>query len=120
MTELASLVSARRGQLNLSLANLSAAAVDPEGGTSVSSGWIHRLEKGHPVIPPQAPQLRALAAGLQVPLARVQEAAAAQFFGLDSGGTPAEVLALARRIGGLAADQQAALLGFLDAFEGDS
>lgn len=118
MRLLADLVRARRGQLNLSLAGLSAVAVDPEGGSSVSHGWIHRLERGQPVHPPQLPQLRALAAGLQLPLPRVQEAAAAQFFGLESGGAPAEVLALAHRLAGLSPDQRDALLGLLDAFQG--
>lgn len=118
MTELASLVRARRGQLNLSLAGLSAAAVDPQGGTSVSHGWVHRLERGQPVIPPQLPQLRALAAGLQLPLLRVQEAAAAQFLGMQADDSiSTEALALARRMQELSPDRRDALLGFLDAFD---
>ena len=114
--DLADLVRARRGQLNLSLAGLSAVAVDPEDGSSVSHGWIHRLERGRPVHPPQLSQLRALAVGLQLPLPRVQEAAAAQFFGLKPSGASAEVLALAHRLQDLRPVQRDALLGFLDAF----
>lgn len=118
MTQLANLVRARREQLNLSLAGLSAAAVDPQSGTSVSHGWVHRLERGQPVIPPQLPQLRALAVGLQLPLPRVQEAAAAQFFGVRSqDAVSAEALVLAQRIQALSPDQRDALLGFLDAFQ---
>lgn len=118
MTHLADLVRDRRERLHLSYATLSAASCDPESGTSVSYGWIHRLERGQPVVPPQVPQLRALACGLRLPLSLVQEAAAAQFFGLEPAGhASAEVLAIAGRIADLSADQRDALVGFLDAFK---
>lgn len=80
--ELAQLVSARRKELGLSYQALAAVAVDPTTGTKASSGWLHRLETGEPVIAPSPELLAAIAAGLGLPKAGLQEAAAAQFFGL--------------------------------------
>lgn len=86
-TDLSDLVRDRRAELALSLRKLADKCVDPEdptAGPKWKFGVIDRLEKGQPVIPPQLPELRALAAGLQLPLALLQEAAAAQFFGMDT------------------------------------
>lgn len=80
--ELARLVSARRKELGLSYQSLAAVSVDPNTATKASSGWLHRLETGEPVIAPSADLLAALAAGLDLPKASLQEAAAAQFFDL--------------------------------------
>jgi transcriptional regulator with XRE-family HTH domain len=96
--ELLQLVKARRGELGLSYQALAAASVDAESASSVSSGWLHRLETGAPVIPPSAETLAALAVGLRLDLARLQEAAAAQFFGLrlrwETSGEAADLLAM--------------------------
>jgi transcriptional regulator with XRE-family HTH domain len=121
VTQFADLVRTRRHQLNLSLAGLSAASVDPQGEANVSHGWVHRLERGHSVIPPQLPQLRALAAGLRLPLSRLQEAAALQFLGMEPQQTPSiEVATLAERLQELSPEQREALLGFVDAFTADA
>ncbi|GAA2351626.1 XRE family transcriptional regulator [Streptomyces carpaticus] len=81
---LADLVRERRTELRLSLARLEERTVDPESGQTLPHSWVHRLEKGDVGVAPEVWRLRALAAGLKLPLARVQEAAAAQFFGVDS------------------------------------
>jgi transcriptional regulator with XRE-family HTH domain len=81
-SELLELVRSRRKELGLSYQTLGRACVDPSSGTTASSAWIHRLETSAPVIPPSGEVLGALAAGLQLPRAVLQEAAAAQFFDL--------------------------------------
>lgn len=95
--ELAQLVAARRKELGLSYQSLAAASVDPKTATKASYGWIHRLETGLPVIPPSVEVLGALAVGLQLPRALLQDAAAAQFFDVhvswEMSGTAASVLA---------------------------
>ncbi|MEV6313404.1 hypothetical protein AB0M10_33050 [Streptomyces sp. NPDC051840] len=56
-------------------------AVDPETGTSVSKSTAGNLVQGHTIkITPEV--LRAVAAGLGVPLADVQAAAMAQYLGV--------------------------------------
>ncbi|MFB6963096.1 helix-turn-helix domain-containing protein [Streptomyces sp. NPDC056309] len=95
--DLLRLVKARRQELGLSFHSLAAASVDVESGAVVSKGWLYRLETGAPVIAPSAEVLAALAVGLRLELARLQEAAAAQFFGLrlpwEASGEAAEWLA---------------------------
>ncbi|MFI5755657.1 XRE family transcriptional regulator [Streptomyces sp. NPDC051569] len=86
-TDLSDLVRQRREELGLSLRKLADRCIDPEdaqGGPLWKYGVIDRLEKVLPVIPPLLPELRALAAGLQLPLELVKEAAGAQFFGIDT------------------------------------
>lgn len=91
------LVRSRRLELGLSYQSLAAACIDPASSTKASSGWLYRLETGSPVIPPSMELLGALAAGLQLPRVRLQEAAAAQFFDVrvpwEMSGEAAEVLA---------------------------
>lgn len=115
-TQLADLVRSRREELHLSYQSLAAAAVAPGSETSVSSGWLHRLESGKPVIAPSFEALHALAAGLRVPLSRVQRAAGAQFFGMDFDQRySVDALELAELAGRLTAEQRDALIGLLDA-----
>jgi hypothetical protein len=57
---------------------------DPEAGSVWKRTTIDTLSKGQPVKAPNLPALRALAAGLQVPLGLVQEAAGSQFLGIDT------------------------------------
>jgi transcriptional regulator with XRE-family HTH domain len=83
-SELLDLVRTRRLELGLSYAGLAAVSVDPASGAKPSAAWLHRLETSEPVIPPSRGLLSALSVGLQLPLARLQEAAAAQFFGLQT------------------------------------
>ena len=112
--ELLQLVKARRGELGLSYQALAAVAVDAKSETTVSSGWLHRLETGAPVIPPSAETLAALSVGLRMDLVRLQEAAAAQFFGLqlqwETSGEAAELLAM---VATLPEEQRVALLNLI-------
>ncbi|MDT0270295.1 helix-turn-helix transcriptional regulator [Streptomyces sp. DSM 44915] len=114
---LSDLVRDRRAALGISLAALEKRAVDPESGDGLKRSWLHRLETGEPVIPPQLPQLRALAAGLGAPLEQLQDAAAAQFFGIDAV-YPAsgDARALVERAERLTPDQRAQLLRLIDTF----
>jgi len=95
--ELRALMAERRQELGLGYQSLASVCVDTESGTTASSSWLHRLETGAPVVPPSAEVLAALAAGVGVELVRLQEAAAAQFFGLhlqwENTGEAAEFLA---------------------------
>lgn len=81
---LSDLVRERRAELGLSLRALADRCIDPQTGVQeLKFGWIDKLERGMPVIPPQVPALRALAAGLSLPLQRIQDEAAAQFLGIE-------------------------------------
>lgn len=116
-TEFADLIRARRAELGLSLDKFQERSVDPRSGVRVKSGWVHRLEKGEPVIPPRLPQLRALAAAAQLPLEQLQDAAGRQFFGIERvWAESGEASALVRRAGRLTPDQRDQLLRLLDAF----
>lgn len=81
-TDFADLVRERRAELGISLRELEARAIDPESGEQAKFGWISKLELGKSVTPPSEGLLVAFAVGLSLPLQTVQEAAAAQFFGL--------------------------------------
>jgi transcriptional regulator with XRE-family HTH domain len=83
-TQLKDLVRDRRAELHLSLRKLEARCIDPEtGNQEIKYGWLHRLENDEPTTPPQLPQLRALAAALNIPIGVVQEAAGAQYMGIE-------------------------------------
>lgn len=117
-TQLADLVRGRKEALGLSYARLSKRCIDPKTGQqSVKDSWLHRLATGENVIPPEIHTLRGLAAGLGVPLGQVQDAAGAQFFGIDTvwsaGG---EARALVERADKLTPEQRAKLLDLMDAF----
>lgn len=90
-TQLSDLVRTRRAELRLSLRAMANLCVDPGTGEQlVKYSWIDRLEKGEPVVPPQLPQLTAMAAALQLPVRLLQEAGAAQFMGVDVGAWSAD------------------------------
>lgn len=83
--QLGDLVLGRKDALRLSYEKLAARAIDPEtGAQAVKSSWLHRIATRLPVQAPDAAALRGMAVGLEVPLRIVQDAAAAQFFGMDS------------------------------------
>ncbi|MDI9885359.1 XRE family transcriptional regulator [Streptomyces sp. HNM0645] len=83
--QLGDLVLKRKGELRLSYEKLADRCVDPTSGEkAVKSSWLHRIATRLPVQAPDVGQLRGMAAGLEVPLHTVQDAAAAQFFGMDS------------------------------------
>lgn len=117
-TQLADLVRARKQALGLSFERLAARCVDPETGERpVKSSWLHRLASGQPVIPPQLEQLRAIAAGLDVTLGTVQDAAGAQFFGIDTVWSESgESRALVRRADRLTPEQREQLMRLMDVF----
>jgi transcriptional regulator with XRE-family HTH domain len=82
--QLRDLVRERKAALGLSYDRLAARCIDPDsGGQSIKSSWLHRLATDLPVQIPDYAMLRGLAAGLDVPLGRVQDAAGAEFFGMD-------------------------------------
>ncbi|WP_432247669.1 XRE family transcriptional regulator [Streptomyces sanyensis] len=82
---LGDLVLTRKEALRLSYERLAARCVDPESDEqTVKGSWLHRVATRLPVQAPTLPQLRGMAAGLEVPLRVVQDAAAAQFFGMDA------------------------------------
>lgn len=84
-THLSDLVRKRREELRLSLREMEARTVPGKSTIPViKKSWIHRLEKGLPVTPPQLPELKALARALELPLGRLQDAAGAQFLGIDT------------------------------------
>lgn len=117
------LIRARRAELGLSLERFAERAVDPETGVTVKSGWIHRLEKGESVIPPEFPQLCALAVASELPVERLQDAAGQQFHGVTAvWSASGEAKAYVRQLERLSAEQRAQLSRFLDTFaprEGD-
>ncbi|MHC3392048.1 XRE family transcriptional regulator [Streptomyces lavendulocolor] len=108
----------RKEALGLSYDRLASRSVDPETGeAAVKYSWLHRLATGLPVQAPSLAQLRGLAAGLEVPLARVQEAAGAEFFGIDTvWSTSGEARALVERADRLTPEQREQLVRLLDTF----
>jgi len=116
--QLADLVRARKAELDLSYERLGARCVDPETGEqTVKSSWLHRLATYLPVQAPDLPALRGLAVGLDVPLGRVQDAAGAQFFGIDVvWSASGDARALVERADRMTAEQREQLMRLLDTF----
>jgi transcriptional regulator with XRE-family HTH domain len=85
-TDLSDLVRQRRTELGLSARALADRCIDPETGEpAFKHAWLGKLEKADPTVKtPRLPYLRALAAALQLPIKAVQDAAAAQYMGLQS------------------------------------
>lgn len=86
-TDLSELVRTRLEELGMSARALADASVDPkdpEFGPQWKRGTLTNLINEVGVKPPTLPQLRGLAAGLRLPLGRLQEAAGSQFFGIDT------------------------------------
>jgi transcriptional regulator with XRE-family HTH domain len=80
---LSDLVRRRRAELGLSLRKFADRCIDPDTGEQeLKYGIIDRLERREAVTPFQLPELRALAAALQLPLGDVQDAAGEQFLGI--------------------------------------
>jgi transcriptional regulator with XRE-family HTH domain len=78
-TDFSDLVRSRRAELGITLRELEARSIDPETGEQAKFGWLSKVENGGSVKAPSPAILRALAAGLKMPVRVVQEAAAAQF-----------------------------------------
>ncbi|WP_435279268.1 helix-turn-helix domain-containing protein [Streptomyces sp. 1222.5] len=84
-TDFADLVRQRRAELGLSVRTLAEQSVDPETGERpFKFGWVSKLERGGSTDAPSASILRALSAGLSVPLRVLQEAAAAQYLDMEN------------------------------------
>lgn len=114
-TQFADLVRRRRSELNQGLDAFARKAIDPVSGKRVTRGWIYRLETGEPVTPPEVEELRALAEACELPLEHLQDAAGAQFHGVDplvSGSTEAK--AYVHKLDQLPADQRDRLLRLID------
>jgi hypothetical protein len=81
-TQLRDIVVQRKEELGLGYQRLAARCIDPESGEqTIKSSWLHRLATGEAVEAPNYEMLRGMAAGLEVPVAVLQDAASAQFFG---------------------------------------
>jgi len=84
-TQLSDLVRTRMEENGQGLRTLADACIDPdhpEDGPLWKRGTIENLTKGRVVRSPTEAQLRALAAGLDLPFLAVQRASAAQFLGM--------------------------------------
>ncbi|WP_326780394.1 XRE family transcriptional regulator [Streptomyces longwoodensis] len=119
-TDLSALLARRKEELGRSYRELEVACVDPEqpeAGSLWKRGTLENLLKGVAVKPPTYPQLAALAAGFELPLGRVQEAAGAQFFGIDTVWSDEDdVRALVHDYRGMSAEDQARLRAIMKAF----
>ena len=84
-TDFADLVRQRRAELNISVRRLAEQSVDHDTGERpFKFGWVSKLERGESTDAPSEAILRALHIGLGLPLRVVQEAAAAQYLGMQS------------------------------------
>jgi hypothetical protein len=117
-TRLSDVVVDRRAKLRLSLVALADRCIDPATGEQeVKTGWLHRLERRLPVTAPGLPQLRALAAGLQLPLREIQDAAGEQFLGITTteAGADGRIRILMNRVGSLSPDDLDRLIAIAEA-----
>lgn len=112
------LVRDRRAVLGLSYEKLALRCVDPETGEqAVKGSWLHRVETNLSITPPDLPQLRGLANGLNVPLGKVQDAAGGEFFGIDAvWHASGEARALVERADRMTPEQLEQLMRLLDTF----
>lgn len=84
-TDLSDLVRRRRAELGLSGRDLRDRCIDPvTSEVPFSYPWLSKVERAiASVAPPKLPLLRALAAGLGLPLSIVRDAALAQYMGIE-------------------------------------
>jgi hypothetical protein len=118
-TRLSDLVAERRAELHLSLVTLAERCVDPETHMQEwKAGRIHRLEHRQPLELITPEQIRALAAGLDLPLREVQDAAGEQFHGVETTNLDAsgKVKALTNRAWSLAPEDLDRLLAIAETF----
>jgi transcriptional regulator with XRE-family HTH domain len=114
-TDFVDLVRDRRRELRLSYAAVEERMPPDLSGEGVSGSWLHRLEKGERVRPPHLGQLHALSVALDLPLHRLQEAAGAQFLGIDTvWSSSGEARALVERADRLTPEARAQLLRLID------
>lgn len=117
-TDLLDLVRARMKDLGVSARALAIKIIDPEdpdAGPVWSRPTCANFLTGKPVKPPKLPELRALASALDLPLRDVQNAAAAQYFGMDAVYSPdGKGRALLHRIKNLSPEDQQKVQAFID------
>ncbi|MER7930533.1 XRE family transcriptional regulator [Streptomyces sp. NPDC096057] len=87
-TDLSDLLRDRKAELDMSLRELVEACVDPEnpdGGPLIRRTTLDGLLKADEAVKaPTVPVMRALAAGFRLPFGLIQEAAGAQYLGIDT------------------------------------
>ncbi|MFE3853463.1 helix-turn-helix domain-containing protein [Streptomyces griseorubiginosus] len=121
---LSDLVRERKDELGLTLRQLEERCVDPspepgdhqEAGPLWGRSTLSLLINGGRIKPPSPPRVRALAAGLQLPVDDVREAAGRQFFGVDTLRTgDRKVRAFVRDFEGLSPEDQRKVWELLEA-----
>ncbi|MGW6910225.1 XRE family transcriptional regulator [Streptomyces sp. NPDC054940] len=121
-TDLSDLVRDRKNHLGLSYHSLAALCIDPEAKDEDSaplwtSSTLENLVKQRKIKAPDFPMVRALAAALEVPLRDVQEAAGAQFLGIDTVWSPdGKVRALVDGFREMDEDDKAKVLALMEAW----
>ncbi|MDV5145871.1 helix-turn-helix transcriptional regulator [Streptomyces sp. SBC-4] len=115
---LSDVIRDRRAELGLSLRDAEERCVDPDTGKVVSRTYIDSLEKAAANLQPPTPaRLRALAAGFDLPLALLREAAGRQFYGVSSGWAPSgKVQTFVARLEELDPAEQDRVLAMLEAY----
>ncbi|MDK1473691.1 hypothetical protein QNO07_09685 [Streptomyces sp. 549] len=85
-TALSDLIASRRQEQRLSLRTVQDRTIHPDTGEPVIKyGRLNKLEKNSPgITPPTLEELEALAGALALPLGRLQDAAGAQFLGIET------------------------------------
>jgi transcriptional regulator with XRE-family HTH domain len=121
---LSDLVRDRKDELGLTLRQLEERCMDPDpdvhDGQEVGPLWgrstLSLLINGGRIKPPSPARIRALAAGLELPVDDVREAAGKQFFGVDTLRTgDRKVRAFVRDFEGLSPEDQAKVWRLLEA-----
>ncbi|MFE1731627.1 XRE family transcriptional regulator [Streptomyces bacillaris] len=86
-SDFADLVRRRMDELRLGLRAVAERSVDPKNpadGPQWTKGTVENLVNGKPIKAPGPGQLRGLAVALEVPVRLLQDAAAAQWFGMET------------------------------------
>jgi transcriptional regulator with XRE-family HTH domain len=117
-TQLSELVRNRRTELRLTVRELADRSYDEDTDTQVRPSWLNKVERGAEDLgAPKEGQLRALAAGLALPLRLLQDAAAAQFFGVETvRDEDTEARAMLLQIEGMTPEDRAKVRALLDAW----
>lgn len=87
---------------------LSSRSIDPQSGIRLSGSYLHGLGQNKVVRAPEISALRALAAGLNLPLSVVQQAAAAQYLRYEAEefvGYGDDVRIIVARLAGMTEDE---------------
>jgi hypothetical protein len=83
-TQFRDIVVERKEALGLSYARLAARCLHPDTGEQVvKDSWLHRVATGEKVQAPSFDMLLGMEAGLEVSIDALQDAASAQFFGVQ-------------------------------------